>query len=77
MQDAQKSATYDDAAAETAEPNELDEPRWSVVSFERCEASHLTFAQAAEKMSELDAAGVAGLCLVTDDVGARVDRPQA
>jgi hypothetical protein len=71
MQDAQKSATYENES-DAGSTSELDERRWSVVSFERCEASHLTFADARNKLAELDGAKVAGLCLVTDDVAARV-----
>lgn len=60
----------------TVEPDlsvsELDDAIWSVVSFERCEASDLTFAQAVEKMRELDENKVAGLCVVTNDAAARV-----
>jgi hypothetical protein len=73
MQDAQKPATYDQEP-QTSPASELDEPRWSVVSFERCEASHLTFNDARNKISELDAAKVSGLCIVTDDVAARIDQ---
>ena len=46
--------------------SELDEPRWAVVSFSRREASGLTYKQAAQRMAELDSAGIAGLCIVTD-----------
>ena len=76
MQDAQKSATYEDGP-DSGTSSELDEPRWSVVSFERCEASHLTFAEAREKLSELEAAKIAGLCVVTDEVAERVAVPKA
>ena len=69
MQDAQKQATYEN---EGGAASELAEPLWAVVSFEKCEAVHLTFAEAAQKLAELDAAGVPGLCLVTDDVAARL-----
>lgn len=51
---------------------ELDEPSWSVVSFDKCEANGLTYAQAAVLMAELDFHGVAGLCIVTDEAAANV-----
>lgn len=51
---------------------ELDEPRWSVVSFERKEAAGLTYEQATRLMRELDSRRVTGLCLVTDETAARV-----
>lgn len=53
---------------------ELDEPVWSVVSFEKCEAHSLTYDQAAALLSELDARGVTGLCIITDDAALRVSR---
>lgn len=52
--------------------SELDEKRWSVVSFDRREAGSLTYAQAVRSMSELDQNGVAGLCIVTDEAGERI-----
>ena len=54
--------------------SELDMPRWSVVSFDVCEASGLTYSAAAKLMAEKEAAGVYGLCIVTDDAAANVVR---
>jgi hypothetical protein len=51
--------------------SELDEPIWAVVSFERIEASSLTYPQATEKMQELDAKNITGLCIVTVEAAAR------
>ena len=59
------------AAADT-EPSELSEPRWSVVSFEKLEASGLIFSDAVKKLSELEGAKVPGLCIVTDEAAARI-----
>ena len=56
---------------ETAQ-SELDMPIWSVVSFDVCEASGLTYHAAAQMMSEKEAAGVYGLCIVTDDAASRM-----
>ena len=71
MQDAQKQAVYETGPVpETA--GELQRPQWSVVSFERCEAASLTFVQAVQKITELDAAHIAGLCIVTDEAAARI-----
>ena len=53
-------------------PAELRLPVWSVISFEKCEASGLTYAQAEQKQSELEAQNVSGLCIVTDEVAARI-----
>ena len=52
--------------------SELDLPQWSVVSFEICEAAGLTYAEAARMMIEKEAAGVYGLCILTDEAAARV-----
>lgn len=54
-----------------AEQSELDAPIWSVVSFERTEASHLSYSDAAAKLAELESQHVSGLCIVTDDAAAR------
>jgi hypothetical protein len=56
---------------ETAK-SELDMPIWSVVSFDACEASGLSYHAAAKLMSEKEAAGVYGLCIVTDEAAARL-----
>jgi hypothetical protein len=56
----------------TDRDSELDAPIWAVISFERCEASGLTHAQAVKKLSELEAKHVTGLCIVADDAAARL-----
>jgi hypothetical protein len=64
-----------EAAAEPSAPlilSELDQPRWSVVSFERREASELSYRQAAALMKDLDSRGVAGLCIITDEAADRI-----
>ncbi len=53
-------------------PNELREARWSVVSFEKCEAGGLTYSEAEQKINELEARGISGLCIVTDQTAARI-----
>jgi hypothetical protein len=55
-----------------ANASDLDEPRWSVVSFDQREASGLTYHQAVELITELDSHSVAGLCLVTDEAASRM-----
>ena len=52
--------------------SELDQPRWSVVSFDIREASGLTYAEAIKLLAEKEAAGVYGLCIVTDEAATRV-----
>lgn len=52
--------------------SELREPRWSVVTFESCAASNLTYEKAAEKLEELRAKKVSGLCVVSDEAAKRI-----
>ena len=54
--------------------SELNEPRWSVVSFENCVANNLTYVQAEQKLKELEAADFSGLCIVTDEAAARISK---
>lgn len=53
--------------------SELDEPRWSLVSFDQIEAGGLTYRQAAELMSLLDSHGITGLCVITDEAATRMN----
>lgn len=64
--------TAANATLRVAPVSELEEPRWSVVSFDQCEAGGLTYDQAVKLMSELDAHQVTGLCIVTDDAARRM-----
>jgi hypothetical protein len=52
--------------------SELEEPHWSVVSFEGLAASGLTYAQAFKIMAELDVEKIAGLCIVTNEAAAKL-----
>lgn len=62
-------------AVEPAVPaGELNEARWSVVSFDKCEAAGLTYAQAERKMDELLAKSFYGLCIITDEAATRIAR---
>ena len=53
---------------------ELDKPRWSVIAFDKVEADGLNYKMAAELMSNLDANGIPGLCITTDEAAARTAR---
>jgi hypothetical protein len=57
---------------ETAPASELDLPLWSVVSFDACEASGLTYHAAAKLMVEKEAEGVYGLCIITNEAAGRI-----
>lgn len=72
--DLRESVVEPEAGLPLAGGSELEEPRWSVISFDQREAGGLTYKQAAVLMSELDSHGVAGLCIVTDDAAARISR---
>lgn len=61
-------------AAAEAGGNEMSERIWSVVSFERVEASKLTYDEAVLKLGECEVAGKSGLCIVTDTAAARMTR---
>lgn len=60
-----------DASASSCE---LDEPLWSVVSFDQREAGGLTYAQAILLLTELDANNINGLCIITDAAAERIHR---
>lgn len=58
--------------ADANHQNELREPRWSVVSFEKCAADNLTYEQAEKKLAELAAEKISGLCIITDEAASRI-----
>jgi hypothetical protein len=47
-------------------------PQWSVVSFEKSVASNLTYDKAIEKLNELAAQKISGLCIITDEAAERL-----
>lgn len=66
-------STKQDVSVDPADTgSELEVPRWSVISFDRVEAHSRTYLDAFAKMETLEVAGVAGLCVVTDEVAARI-----
>ena len=70
----EESAVELEIPTERAAPCDLNEPVWSVVSFDQLEAGGLTHSQASVLLTELAATGVSGLCLVTDTAAARLRR---
>lgn len=52
--------------------SDIEQPIWSVVSFDRVEAGSLTYSQATQLIDELDAKRVAGLCIVTDAAASHI-----
>jgi len=65
------------AVADNDLSSELNEPRWSVVSFESRAANGLTYEEAARKLAELAAEKVSGLCIITDEAGEKVKSKKA
>ncbi|MDQ3800487.1 MAG: hypothetical protein M3384_13645 [Acidobacteriota bacterium] len=51
--------------------SELNEPCWSVVSFESVAVHGLTYAEARGWLEKLQKQNVAGLCIVTDEAASR------
>ncbi len=64
---------FDDDAFPEAIASELEQPIWSVVSFDQRQAGGLSYKQAASLLSELDACGIPGLCIITDEAANRLD----
>lgn len=52
--------------------SELSDPLWAVISFDRCEATDLTYEQASAKLAELQDRRIPGLAVVTAETAARV-----
>ena len=65
-----------EVAAEKSSPetntSELNLPQWSVVSFEQTVAGNLTYSEAVEKLNELAAQKIAGLCIITNEAAKRL-----
>lgn len=61
-------------AAEDEPKSELEMPIWSVITFDEIAASNLTYTEAAEKLEQLKAEKVSGLCVVTDETAARMTK---
>jgi hypothetical protein len=71
-QDKAAPAAVEENAPAADFPAELREAVWSVVSFDKCEAGNLTYAEAEQKLGELEAQKVSGLCIVTNETAARI-----
>lgn len=60
------------ARTESEVPSELNEPRWSVVSFESVAVHGLPYAEAQNWLEKLQKQNISGLCIVTDEAAARI-----
>lgn len=56
--------------------SELNEKLWAVLSERGCEATSLTYMDAAEMMRRLAREKVSGLCVISMDAGTRVTRSE-
>ena len=72
----QQKETVEPRAAPGMVESELDQQLWSVISFEKCETSGLTYSEAMAKLNDLERRDIAGLCIVTNDVAARLKTPK-
>ncbi len=54
--------------------DELNAPRWSVVSFESRVAGNLTYDKALKKLKQLEAKKISGLCIITDEAANRISK---
>lgn len=65
-----------ETGAQTAEnetgSSELNEPCWSVVSFESVAVHGQTYADAKNWLEKLQKQNIAGLCIVTDEAAERI-----
>lgn len=60
------------ATEESVDIAEMNQPGWSVVSFEGVAVSNLTYTEAREWIEKLDRQKISGLCIVTDEAAARL-----
>jgi hypothetical protein len=67
-----KVAPATETASDEDFSSELNVPQWSVVSFETCLASGLTYEGAAKKMKQLKAKKISGLCIIMDEAAKRI-----
>lgn len=51
--------------------SELTQEKWSVLSERGCEASSITYEEAARRVRELTRAKIYGLCVITDEAAHR------
>lgn len=56
----------DETESRPAVTCDLDEPQWSVISFDKIEAGGMSYHQAVKLLTALNITGIAGLCIVTD-----------
>ena len=60
--------------ADIAYGSELEEPRWSVISYDGHSVNGLSYEKAQEYVDKLNKEGVSGLCIVADEAALRMKR---
>lgn len=70
--DEENSELAADETSPERNTSELNLSQWSVVSFEKSVAGNLTYAEAVQKLNELAAQKIAGLCIITDEAAERL-----
>lgn len=71
FEDKDMTEAVKDLVSSTPE-SELAQPRWSVISFDKLEASGILYAEAVSILETLDKKGVSGLCIIADEAAERV-----
>lgn len=62
----------EEVSSEETISSELNEPVWSVVSFEKSLKNNLTYDEALELMEKSKAKKISGLCIITDEAAQRL-----
>ena len=73
---AKKADSSQKGVLENEASSQLYERRWSVVNFEVCVASGLTYDEAVMEMKKHAKKNSSGLCIVTDEAAKRIRKKQ-
>jgi hypothetical protein len=66
----------DEQALPTRHLSEMEQPRWSVVTYESVAISNLTYAEALDWVRKLDSQKISGICIVTDEAAIKISSNQ-
>jgi hypothetical protein len=69
-----ESVSSENAETEEDSANELELPRWSIVTFEGIAMSGLSYEEARKWLEKLNEQNISGLCIVTDESAARISK---
>lgn len=68
-----KEKTDDEERIEETGGSEINQPCWSVITYESVAVSGLTYREALEWVEKLQSQKVSGLCIVTDSAAGRAE----